>query len=73
MESVKVRELIVTCEACGDVRHYAVESQEDVERIFGQFECENKCGRNLYSYITVGSLQPYDILKEVEENELMVR
>ncbi len=73
MENVKVRELIVTCEACGDVRHYTVESQEDVERIFGQFECENKCGRNLYSYITVGSLQPYDILKEVEENELMVR
>ena len=73
MDGVKVQELIVTCEACGDVKHYAVESQDDVERIFGQFECENKCGRSLYSFITVGSLQPYAIIREMEENELMVR
>ena len=73
MDGVKVQELIVNCEACGDVKRYDVETQDDVERIFGHFECENKCGRNLYSFITVGSLQTYDIHKEVEENERIVR
>ena len=73
MDGIKLTELIVTCEACGDVKHHKVENQEDVERIFGQFECENKCGRNLYSFITVGSLQPYSLVEEMEESELMVR
>ena len=73
MDGVKVQELIVTCEACGDVKHYAVESQDDVDKIFGEFECENNCGRNLYSFITVGTLQPYALYEEVEENKLIIK
>jgi len=71
MDGVKVRELIVTCEACGDVKHYEVKNQEEVEQIFSAFECENKCSRDLYSFITVGSLQPYTLIEE-EETEYMV-
>jgi len=73
MDGVKVQELIVTCEACGDVKRYHVDTQEEVERIFGHFTCESNCGRNLYSFITVGSLQPYNVYNEVEEKELMVQ
>lgn len=56
MESLTVTELIITCEACGNVKKFYVKSEEESERIFGNFHCENKCGRNLYSFITVGTL-----------------
>jgi len=54
---VKLREMIITCEACGNVKHFKVKSEPDCRRIFENFRCENNCGRNLYSFITVGKLQ----------------
>ena len=55
--NVDVKELIITCEACGSIKKYHVKDEEDSERVFKQFSCENNCGRNLYSYITVGTLK----------------
>jgi hypothetical protein len=39
------------------VKKFTVESEAECERIFQDFTCENDCGRNLYSYITVGTLK----------------
>jgi hypothetical protein len=55
--TIDVKELIITCEACGSVKKYMVNNEEDSARVFKQFSCENNCGRNLYSYITVGTLK----------------
>ncbi len=57
MERIDVKEFIITCEACGNVKNFMVKSEQDAELIFKQFSCENKCGRNLYSFITVGTLK----------------
>lgn len=56
MKNIKITEMIITCESCGNVKRFRVNSEEDCDRIFKEFSCENNCGRNLYSYITVGSL-----------------
>lgn len=56
MKNIKVTEMIITCESCGNVKRFRVHSQDDCEQIFNNFRCENNCGRNLYSYITVGSV-----------------
>lgn len=57
MKRIKLNEMIITCESCGNVKRFHVDTQEDSERIFKEFRCENNCGRNLYSFITVGSLR----------------
>jgi hypothetical protein len=57
MEAIEYREIVITCEACGSVKRFAVHSEEDCDRMFENFECENRCGRNLYSFITVGTLK----------------
>jgi len=56
MSNIKVNQMIITCESCGNVKRYRVNSQDDCDRIFREFSCENNCGRNLYSFITVGYL-----------------
>jgi len=56
MKNIKITEMIITCESCGNVKRFHVDSQDDCDRIFKNFRCENNCGRNLYSFITVGSL-----------------
>ena len=56
METIDIKEFIITCEACGNVKKFTVKNELDSQRIFEQFSCENKCGRNLYSFITVGTL-----------------
>ena len=56
MTNIKISEMIITCESCGNVKRFRINSQEDCEKTFKNFRCENNCGRNLYSYITVGSL-----------------
>lgn len=56
-KSIHLKELIITCEACGSVKHFRVKSQEECEQIFDSYRCENNCGRNLYSFITVGMLE----------------
>jgi len=55
--TIELKELIITCEACGNVKHFAVTSEADCNRIFQNFRCENNCSRNLYSFITVGTLK----------------
>ena len=55
--SIVLNEMIITCEACGNVKHYRVSSEADCDRIFSNFHCENNCGRNLYSFITVGKVK----------------
>ena len=61
MKSIKINELIITCESCGNVKKFNVDSQVDCEEIFRKFTCENNCGRNLYSFITVGKVIRSDI------------
>lgn len=56
MQNVRVKELIITCEACGNVKKFRVTNQADCDHLFRNFTCENNCGRNLYSFITVGTL-----------------
>jgi hypothetical protein len=56
MQDIEYTQLIITCEACGNVKRFTITSQEDYERIFHNFHCENSCGRNLYSFITLGTL-----------------
>ncbi len=56
MSGIDMKQLIITCEACGSVKRYTVSSQDESDRIFREFQCANECGRNLYSYITVGVL-----------------
>ncbi len=56
MQDIEYTQLIITCEACGNVKRFTVTSQEECERIFRDFHCENSCGRNLYSFITLGTL-----------------
>ena len=57
MKSVKISELIITCESCGNVKRFTVSTQVDCEKLFKNFKCENNCGRNLYSFITVGKVE----------------
>lgn len=57
MPDIEYSQLIITCEACGNVKRYLVRSQEECDRIFREFRCENGCGRNLYSFITLGNLK----------------
>ena len=56
MSGIDMKQLIITCEACGNVKRYTVTSQDESDRIFREFQCSNECGRNLYSYITLGVL-----------------
>jgi len=56
MQHIRITELIITCESCGNVKKYRVSSQEDCEKLFHNFKCENNCGRQLYSFITVGTV-----------------
>lgn len=57
MSFIKINQLIITCESCGNVKKFRVSSQDDCERIFQNFKCENNCGRQLYSFITVGTVK----------------
>jgi hypothetical protein len=54
---IEYTRLIITCESCGSVRRFVVHTQEESKRLFKEFDCENSCGRNLYSFITVGTLK----------------
>jgi len=54
---IKITELIISCESCGTVKRFQVNSQANCDRIFHNFRCENNCGRNLYSFIEVGTIE----------------
>ncbi len=57
MQNILINELIITCESCGNVKKFRVSTQDDCEKIFHNFKCENNCGRHLYSFITVGTVK----------------
>lgn len=57
---IQLSELIITCEACGNVKRYSVFSQRDCDEMIREFQCENNCGRNMYSFISVGTFIPSD-------------
>lgn len=57
IEGIEFTQLIITCEACGNVKRFVVHSHQESERLFREFDCENNCGRNLYSFISVGTLR----------------
>lgn len=63
-KDITYTQLIITCEACGSVKRYMVRSKEESDRIFREFRCENGCGRNLYSSITLGTLARPDAIAE---------
>ena len=56
MSNIHITEMIITCEACGNVKRFQVKSQHDCDGILNNFACENNCGRSLISYFTIGSL-----------------
>ena len=68
MTEIKISELIISCESCGTVKRFKVNSQNDCDRIFHNFRCENNCGRNLYSFIEVGTIEriPISIALELK-------
>lgn len=57
MTPIKLKEMIITCESCGNVKRFHVKSQLDCENIFKTFKCENNCDRAFFSYISVGLLE----------------
>ena len=67
MTEIKITELIISCESCGTVKRFKVKSQADCDRIFHNYRCENNCGRSLYSFIEVGTIErdsvsiPYEL------------
>ncbi len=56
MKSVDYQEVIITCEACKTVRKFPVSDYDQCLDIFHQYQCPNGCGRNLYSFFSVGRL-----------------
>lgn len=66
MTEIKISELIISCESCGNVKRFKVNSQTDCDRIFHNFRCENNCGRNLYSFIEVGTIERIPISIPIE-------
>ena len=63
-DGVKSQKMIITCEVCKKAFHYDVVHEEDVEVIFSNFQCDEKCDRNFYSYITVGRLFIDDLIED---------
>lgn len=71
MDQIQLSELIITCEACGNVKRSSVFSQDDCDQQIQDFRCENNCGRNMYSFITVGTIMPSSLflMKEFSTQE----
>jgi len=57
VDHIRINELIISCESCGTVKKFKVNSQADCDKIFHNFRCENNCGRSLYSFIEVGTIE----------------
>lgn len=56
MTEISFKELVITCEACNTVKKFPVRDYHECEQIFKGYQCPNGCGRNLYSFFTVGNL-----------------
>ena len=51
---IRYKKLIITCEGCGKIVHYDIQQDADIKKIFEDFQCPNKCGRNFYAFISIG-------------------
>jgi hypothetical protein len=57
MADISYEELVITCEACDTIKKFPVSTYEECLKIFGEYHCPNGCGRNLYSFFTVGQMK----------------
>ncbi len=57
MATISYREVVITCEACGKIKKMPVRNYEECLSVFGKYQCPNGCGRNMYSFFTVGRFQ----------------
>jgi hypothetical protein len=57
MPEIAYQELVITCEACQTVKKFSVKDYDQCLKIFRDYKCPNGCGRNLYSFFTVGRLK----------------
>ncbi|MBD3374622.1 hypothetical protein GF406_06265 [candidate division KSB1 bacterium] len=56
-DPIQHQSLIVTCESCGDVNRYQVNSEDQVEQILNHYTCKNKCNAQYCSYILIGTIK----------------
>jgi len=57
MPHISYQELVITCEACETVKRFKVADYDECLKIFKKYQCPNGCGRNLYSFFTVGRME----------------
>jgi len=57
MNEVLYTDLIIACESCGEVKKFTVANQSNADDLFRDYRCPNGCGRQLYSFITLGTLK----------------
>jgi hypothetical protein len=55
-ETIATQKLIITCEECGEVQRFEVANEQQVEQIFNNFCCAQKCDPVYYSYITISHI-----------------
>jgi hypothetical protein len=55
-ESIAPQTLIISCEACGEVRYLDAASDEEAASQFNSFRCKKGCDRSYYSYISIGQI-----------------
>jgi hypothetical protein len=63
MAEIIYTELVITCEACETVKKFQVSNYDECLKIFKKYHCPNGCGRNLYSFFTVGRLKKKKLTK----------
>jgi len=57
MTDIIYQEMTITCEGCRAVQKFKVTAYEECLEIFNDFQCPEGCGRNLYSFLTVGKMK----------------
>ena len=57
MPEISYQEVLITCEACKVQKKFTVENYEQCLDIFKNYQCPNGCGRNLYSFLTLGRIK----------------
>lgn len=57
LQEITYKELVITCEVCRTVKKFSVKDYDECLNIFQDYQCQNGCGRNLYSFFTVGILK----------------
>jgi hypothetical protein len=65
MAEITYAELVITCEACETVQRFNVDTYDECLKIFKEYQCPNGCGRNLYSFFTIGRLKKKKKLVEI--------